>query len=483
MSTFDDDKFHDECAVVGVWGHAEAAKLCYLGLYSLQHRGQEGAGIVSWDGAHHRSFKNMGLVADVFSGSELSQLPGDAAIGHTRYATCGSKDRQNLQPLIANFLDSSIAISHNGNLVNAEPLRRSLESQGAIFSSTSDTEVILHLLARTNPDLSFALRIADALRAVQGAYSLTILADGKLFAVRDPAGVRPLSIGKIDGGYVFASETVALDLLGATFLRDVEPGEIVEVHSDGALRSNWIAQGEPSQLCIFEFVYFARPDSVLQSRGVYQTRKNLGVELAREQPSEVDLVIPVPDSGVPAAIGYAQELGVPFEMALIRNHYVGRTFIEPQQAIRNFGVKVKLNPAADMLRGKRVAVIDDSIVRGTTSQKILRMLRAAGAREVHFRISSPPTVAPCYYGIDTPTRSELIANQMTTDEICRFVGADSLGYLSVEGMYRALGSPCGSNCDACFTGNYRLGIMPRSPLEDARRSTIVQFPARKANVA
>ncbi|MCC6952575.1 MAG: amidophosphoribosyltransferase, partial [Deltaproteobacteria bacterium] len=457
-----DDHFHDECALVGVWGNPEAAKLCYLGLYALQHRGQEGAGIVSWDGDQMCGCKDMGLVADVFDEESLRGLVGSSAIGHTRYATCGSKDWQNLQPFVANLLEHSFAVAHNGNLVNSQELRAQLEHSGAIFSSTSDTEVILHLVARNNTGTNISAAIRKALTEVRGAYSLVFLCQDTLVAVRDPYGVRPLSLAKLDSGYMVASESVAFDLVGAKFERELLPGEIVEIMSNGEIRSSFVSEMRDSAFCIFEHVYFARPDSFLNGRNVYEVRKRLGAELAKECPSDVDLVIPVPDSGVPAALGYAEESKGRFEFGLVRNHYVGRTFIEPQQSIRDFGVRVKLNPNGEMLRGKRVAVVDDSIVRGTTCQKIIAMVRNAGASEVHFRVSSPPTVGPCYYGIDTPTRDELVANRFQHDQIREFIGADTLGYLSLEGMYRAVRGERKQYCDACFSNEYRLGTIPEA---------------------
>jgi amidophosphoribosyltransferase len=457
MTTESGDKFQEECAVVGVIGDPEAAKYCYLGLYAMQHRGQEGAGIVSTDGTAMYAHRELGLVADVFHSDTLVCLEGEAAVGHTRYATFGSKDWQNLQPFVANFADNSFAIAHNGNLINAVEIRQALEKKGAIFSSTSDTEVILHLIARATTEPSLVKKVAAALSGVRGAYSLVVLSHNSLIAVRDPAGVRPLSLGRIKGGYVVASETCAFDLIGAEFVRDIERGEILEITREGALNSDFsLAKGE-SALCVFEFIYFARPDSIIGGKNVYNVRKSLGAQLALEQPVVADVVIPVPDSGVPAAIGYAQQIGLPLEYGLIRNHYVGRTFIEPKQSIRDFGVKVKLNANRGVLLGKRVAVIDDSIVRGTTCKKLVKMLRQAGAREVHFRISCPPTTGSCFYGIDTPSRDELIAASHTVEEIRKYIDADSLGYLSVEGMYRAVGDERSNFCDACFSDNYRLG--------------------------
>lgn len=457
-----EDKFHDECAVVGVINHAEASKYSYLALYAMQHRGQEGAGIVSTDGQFMYTHRDMGLVADVFSDASLHELHGTAAIGHTRYATAGSKDWLNLQPLVANFANNSFAIAHNGNLVNAAEVRADLESKGSIFSTTSDTEDILHLVARADAELSIQGRLLSALEYVEGAYSLVVLSLGRLIAARDPSGVRPLSLGRIGDGYVVASETCAFDLIGAEFIRDIEPGEVLEISREGEMKSCFLQKKRPAAFCVFEYVYFARPDTNLFGRNVYGVRKRLGAELALEHPVEADLVIPVPDSGVPAALGYAQQTGIPMEFGLIRNHYIGRTFIEPKQSIRDFGVKIKLNPNARLIEGKRVVLVDDSIVRGTTCRKIVKMLRAAGAKEVHFRISSPPTIGPCHYGIDTPSREELVAAQMSVSEICNYIKADSLGYLTVEGMFRAVGAPREDHCDACFTGDYKLGEIPAS---------------------
>ena len=465
------DSFHDECAVVGIIGVPEAAKFAYLALYALQHRGQEGAGIVSADAKEVYVYRDMGLVAEVFTPEVLEGLLGSLAVGHTRYATFGSKDRQNLQPFLANAGDDFLVVAHNGNLINAVELRAELEAQGALFASTSDTEVILHLAARENRALGWSDRLAKALERVQGAYSLVIATKGRMFAVRGPNAVRPLSLGKIGSGYIAASETCAFDLVGAEFVRDIEPGEILEITEAGELKSNLSMQvaaksrGENPAFCVFEYIYFSRPDSNIDGVNVYQARKSFGEELAKDHPVVADIVIPVPDSGVPAAIGYAAASGLPCEFGLIRNHYIGRTFIEPQQSIRDFGVKVKLNANASVLRGKRVVVVDDSVVRGTTCKKIVKMLRSAGALEVHFRISSPPTKGPCYYGIDTPSYGELIASKYSVEEIRQFIGADSLGYLSSEGMYRALDRNPRGFCDACFTGNYRLGTPSANPGE------------------
>lgn len=451
------DKFHEECAVMGVYGHPEAANMVYLGLYALQHRGQESCGIVSSDGKGLISHRQMGLVADVFKEDVIRQLEGASAIGHNRYSTSGESHLRNAQPFVVEYSQGPIAISHNGNLVNGAVLREELERAGSIFQSTTDTEVIVHLIA-TSREASLMGRIVAALSRVRGAYSLLFLTLDRMIAARDPMGFRPLVLGKFtagpnEGAYVVASETCALDLIEAEYVREVEPGEIL-TFGPGGMES--LKPFPPSRhaKCIFEYVYFARPDSNLFGNNVYQVRKALGRQLARESAVEADLVTPVPDSGVPAAIGFAEESGIPLEFGLIRNHYVGRTFIEPQQSIRHFGVKIKLNAQKEVLRGKRVVVVDDSIVRGTTSRKIIRMLRDAGATEVHLRVSSPATISPCYYGIDTPTRSELIASSCSVEEIRRFVEADTLAYLSHEGMYTYFNNDTRGFCDACFTGNY-----------------------------
>jgi amidophosphoribosyltransferase len=453
--TWRDDRFHDECGLFGIWNHAEAANVTYLGLYALQHRGQESAGIAATDGTSFHTEKAMGWVADVFSPERLRRLPGHRAIGHVRYSTAGSSNLKNAQPITANTARGPIAIAHNGNLTNAESLRKEMERDGAIFQSSSDTEVILHLLARA-PAGSLDEQIPYALAQVKGAYSLLILTPDALYAARDPNGFRPLTIGRLDDSWVVASETCALDLMEAKPERDVEPGEMI-VLSDAGLRAIR-AQAPGERLhCVFEYVYFARPDSVLWGKNVHTVRKAMGRQLAREYPVEADIVIPVPDSGTSAALGYSEEAAIPYEMGLIRNHYVGRTFIEPKQGIRHFGVKVKLNPMREMLEGKRVVVVDDSLVRGTTSRKIVKMIRNAGARSVHMRISSPPIQWPCYYGIDTPTRKELIGSSHEVEEIRRYLAADSLGYLSLDGMLKSTGDPA-NFCHACFTGNYRVPI-------------------------
>ncbi len=451
------DKFQDECGVFGIYGHPEAANLTYLGLYALQHRGQESCGIVASDGERLRAFKGMGLVADVFKRDSIfEELPGRSAIGHVRYSTAGGNDFKNCQPIMVDYHRGSIAVAHNGNLVNAQEIRNELEQSGSIFSTIADTEVIIHLLARAQCD-SLPERVTEALQRVKGAYSLVFLTETRLVAVRDPNGFRPLVLGKLDGAYVVASETCAFDLIEAEFIREIEPGEMILIDKQGMHSYRPFGPAVPASPCIFEYIYFARPDSTIFGRQVYGVRKEFGRVLAREHGVEADVVIPIPDSGVPAAIGYAEESGIPFQLGLIRNHYVGRTFIEPQQSIRHFGVKIKLNPVREVIEGKRVVVVDDSLVRGTTARKIIKMIRNAGAAEVHMRISSPPTSFPCYYGIDTPTRKELISSSHTVEEINRYITADSLGYLSREGMREAAGAPEGSPghfCDACFSGQY-----------------------------
>ena len=447
------DKFHDECGVFGVYGHPEASNLTYLGLHALQHRGQEGAGICSSDGKQVYIEKSMGLVADIFSEKRLKRLPGNIAIGHNRYSTAGTSSLKNVQPLMVNYSLGSLAIAHNGNLVNAFELKNELESQGAIFQSTADSEVIVHLIASSRAG-GLHERIIDIMKSLSGAYSLLLMSEDELIAVRDPFGFRPLSIGTYDGAYVIASETCAFDLIGAKYVRDVEPGEMVIINKNGLQHIRTL----PSQrhaFCIFEFIYFARPDSnIFGNRNVNKKRKEFGRQLAREYPVNADLVIAVPDSGIPAALGFAEESGIPFDQGLIRNHYVGRTFIEPRQSIRHFGVKIKLNPIRQILEGKRVVVVDDSIVRGTTSKKIVKMIReGGGAKEVHMRISSPPTIGPCFYGIDTPTRKELIASTHTVDEIRKYITADTLSYLSLDGLLKVVPNP-EKYCTACFNDHY-----------------------------
>jgi amidophosphoribosyltransferase len=451
------DKFHEECGVVAIYGHPEAANLTYLGLYALQHRGQESAGIATSDGRDIHSFKSMGHVADIFTPPVLAELPGEMGIGHTRYSTAGDTVVLNAQPFTVSCNKGRIAVAHNGNITNAAELRRELEREGSIFQASSDTEVVLHLVARSR-EKTLAGALREALLELDGAFSLVFLAQDRIIVARDPHGFRPLALGQMElsghrKGYVFASETCAFDLIGATYLNDVEPGEMVIVGPEGMTRERWAPAREPAY-CVFEHVYFSRPDSIVFGKSVQDSRERLGRLLAIEQPAEGDVVVPVPDSGVPAAIGFSSESGIPFRQALIRNHYVGRTFIEPSQAIRDFGVKLKLNPVRSLLEGKRVILVDDSIVRGTTSRKIVRMVRSAGAREVHFRISCPPTRSPCFYGVDTPSESELIAANNTVEEIRRFVEADSLGYLSLGALREAVGDDTARYCYACYTGNY-----------------------------
>jgi amidophosphoribosyltransferase len=447
-----DDKFHDECGVFGIFGHPEAAKMVYLGLYALQHRGQESAGIAASDGSDVRLIKSMGHAVDIFPPDKLAQLPGDIAIGHTRYSTAGDTSLVNAQPVVIDCNKGKLGVAHNGNLTNALEWRRRLEHKGSIFQTTSDTEVIVHLVARSQAR-TLPTSVADALNQVEGAYSLLLITRNEIYAVRDPRGFRPLNLGRLNGAWVVASETCAFDLIGAEYVREIEPGEMLRISRSG-LESIRFAPEKPHQYCIFEHVYFARPDSIIFGRSVNASREKLGQLLAREHPVPADIVVPVPDSGVPAAIGYARESGLPFQMALIRNHYIGRTFIEPAQSIRDFSVRVKLNPVRALLEGRRVVLVDDSIVRGTTSQKIVRMVRDAGATEVHVRISCPPTISPCHYGIDTPTRNELIGARLSVKQIADFIGADSLGYLSLENLRRALGDTDGYFCTSCYTGTY-----------------------------
>ena len=465
------DRFREECGVVGVYGHPEAANLVYLGLYALQHRGQEGAGIVSANRDILISHRGLGLVADVFNEDIIRRLEGEAAIGHNRYSTSGKTLLKNTQPFVVEYGRGGLAVAHNGNLVNAMELRERLEERGSIFQSTVDTEVIVHLIA-TAAGSRVVERVVAALAQVRGAYSLLFLTPSEMIAARDPNGFRPLVLGRIKDAVVVASESCALDLIGAEFDREVAPGEVLVASAQG-IESYQAFSPAARTSCIFEYIYFARPDSLVYGRNVYQVRKELGRQLAREQPATADVVIPVPDSGVPAALGFAEQARVPFDMGLIRNHYVGRTFIEPQDAIRHFGVKVKLNAQGAVLRGKRVVVVDDSIVRGTTSRKLVTMLRHAGAKEVHMRISSPPTIGSCFYGVDTPTSAELIAHDHSTAAIRDFIGADSLGYLSERGMYAFLKPGEGNGfCAACFTGRYPVPVT-----DEGRTRQLVLFDA------
>jgi len=467
------DKFHDECGVVAIFAHPEAEKLAYLGLHALQHRGQESAGIVTSDGLTSRVHKAMGLVADIFTEDVLSKIRGTLAIGHTRYSTAGDSALLNAQPILVQSNKGSIGVAHNGNLVNAAEVRGRLERQGSIFQTNSDTEVIVHLIALSR-EHTLPEAIGDALRRVEGAFSLVVMSPDRIIAARDPRGFRPLAMGRIPAlegqkrdTIVFASETCAFDLIGATYERDVKPGELIVVGPEG-ITSSFYSTAAPQSSCIFEHVYFSRPDSVVFGRAVQTSREELGRQLAREAPVEADLVVPVPDSGVTAAVGYAAESGIPFRFGLIRNHYVGRTFIEPSQSVRDFGVKLKLNPVRSLLEGKRVVLIDDSIVRGTTSRKIVRMIRSAGAKEVHMRISCPPTISPCYYGVDTPSKNQLIAANKTVDEIRQYIRADSLAYLSLEGLKKACGDgEKTSYCSACYTGKYPTSIVDVEEIQPA----------------
>ncbi len=457
------------CGVFGIYNNPNAAYYTYLGLYALQHRGQESAGIAVTNGKRITYHRDFGLVSSVFSDESLRRLTGHVAVGHNRYSTSGASDSpDNIQPIVVSYKNGQMAIAHNGNLVNALELREQLEEEGSIFRGTSDSEVIVHLIVKSKKR-KFLERLMDALSKLKGAYSLLVMTNKKLIAIRDPWGFRPLCMGELDGSPVFASETCAFDLIGARYIRDVEPGEVVLIEN-GQMKSYRIpgSEGARRSQCIFEFVYFARPDSKIFGKSVYEVRKEFGRLLARENPVEADIVIPVPDSGVVPALGYSHESGIPFEMGLIRNHYVGRTFIKPQQKMRDIGVKVKLNPVPELLKGKRVVVIDDSIVRGTTSRKIVRMLREAGAKEVHMRISSPPTKWPCYFGIDTPTRDQLIASSHSVEEICRYIEADSLGYLSLEGMIKAAGGDGMGYCTACFNGDYPIEV-PERIVEQAKK--------------
>lgn len=475
---FAGDKLREECGVFGIKGNESASAHTALGLHALQHRGQEAAGIVSFNGGQFHVQRSLGLVADGFGDPKvIDQLKGDSAIGHNRYATTGDTILRNVQPIFVETSMGGLALAHNGNLTNAHLLRRELVQKGALFQSTLDTEVIVHLVALSNfstlPD-----RLIDALKQVVGAYSLVALTDSALIGVRDPMGVRPLVLGDLQGAPVLASETCALDILGADWVRDIEPGEMVIATDDG-VQSLKPFEPEPERFCVFEYIYFARPDSMVEERNVYDARKHMGRELARESGVPADIVVPVPDSGVPAALGYAEEAGLPFDLGIIRNHYVGRTFIEPTDHIRHLGVKLKHNANRGQVAGKRVILIDDSIVRGTTSTKIVTMMREAGATEVHMRIASPPTTHSCFYGVDTPSRKELLASRMNVEEMRSFIGVDSLAFLSVDGLYRAAGQAGGrlSNqpqfCDACLTGDYPIPLVDRDGGHDANQLSLL----------
>jgi amidophosphoribosyltransferase len=461
---FQGDTLHEECGVFGVFGHPDAGALTVLGLHALQHRGQEASGIVTYDDGHFIAERHPGLVGDIFAGKNSARalnLKGSFAIGHNRYSTAGGSAPRNIQPLFADLTGGGIAIAHNGNLTNARLLRTELVGEGRIFQSTSDTEVIIHLAARSKYK-PIVDKLIDALKQVEGAYSLVALTSKKLIGVRDPWGVRPLVLGKLDGAHFLASETCALDIIGAEFVRDIAPGEMIVITKDG-IESYHPFVKQPHRFCVFEYIYFSRPDSVVEGRNVYEQRKRTGVELAKESPATADMVIPVPDSSIPAAIGYANEAKLPFELGIIRNHYVGRTFIEPTDGIRNFGVRKKHNPNRATLAGKRVVLVDDSIVRGTTSKKIVQMVRDAGAVEVHFRVASPPTSHSCFYGVDTPNTDDLLAHKFDVEGMRRLIGADTLAFISMDGLYRAMGegkrdaeSP--QFCDACFSGAYPIDL-------------------------
>jgi amidophosphoribosyltransferase len=450
------DKFREECGVFGIYGHTEAAKLAYLGLYALQHRGQESAGIATADGMHIRAVREMGYVNDIFDQQTLATLPGHVAIGHTRYSTAGESKLSNAQPILIDCVHGQVAVCHNGNIVNANEIRERLVKLGSIFQTNSDTEVLVHLYARSQAG-TFDDALIESISQLSGAFSFAVLVKDHLIAARDPHGFRPLALGRLGDAWVVCSETCALDLINASFVRDVEPGEVIVIGPQG-LQSRRAFPPAALSHCVFEHVYFARPDSEVFGLSVNEVRTNLGRLLAKETAAPADVVVPIPDSGVCAAIGYAEEAKLPMRFGLIRNHYVGRTFIEPAQSIRHFGVKVKLNPVRSILAGQRVVLVDDSLVRGTTSRKIVKMVRAAGAREVHLRISCPPTVSPCFYGVDTPRRSELIAATHSLDEIRRYVGADSIGYLSLDGLLQAVGTARQHYCTSCYTGQYPVAF-------------------------
>jgi len=478
----DGDKLREECGIFGVIGASEAAAVTALGLHALQHRGQEAVGITSFDGAEFFTRRGLGHVADNFStGESVAELPGMMAAGHVRYSTTGGAGLRNVQPLYADLASGGFAVAHNGNISNAQHLRNELVTKGSIFQSTSDTEVIIHLVA-TSRFKSMLDKLVDALRLVEGAYSLIVMTPRGMAACRDPLGIRPLVMGKLGDATVFASETVALDVVGAEFVRQIEPGEFVEVDFDGTIRSHRPFGDQPSRPCIFEYVYFSRPDSIFNDRSVYESRKAIGAELAKEAPVEADLVVPVPDSGVPAAIGFSQQSGIPFELGIIRSHYVGRTFIQPSDGARHAGVKRKHNANRKLVAGKRIVLIDDSIVRGTTSMQIVQMMRDAGASEVHFRVASPPTGHGCFYGVDTPERSKLLAGRMDVDAMREFIHADSLAFVSMDGLYRAVGLPGRDNarpqyCDACFSGDYPTSLTDLAERHQADAQ--LQFPVDK----
>ncbi|WP_339860564.1 amidophosphoribosyltransferase [Thalassospira alkalitolerans] len=472
---FDDDKLREECGVFGVFGSPDAAALTALGLHALQHRGQEAAGIVSYDGEDFPAHRASGLVGDIFGSEDvIKSLQGHRAVGHVRYSTAGGKGLRNVQPLFADFAFGGLAIAHNGNLTNALAVRERLVKRGSIFQSTADTETFIHLIATSLYD-KIVDRLIDAVRQVEGAYSLVVMTQKKLIGVRDPMGVRPLVLGKLNNSYILSSETVGLDIVGAEFIRDVEPGEIVEI-TDAGIKSIKPFKPVQSRFCIFEHVYFARPDSIVEGTSVYDVRKNIGHELAMESGVDADVVVPIPDSGVPSALGYAEASGIPFELGIIRNHYVGRTFIEPTDQIRHLGVKLKHNANPGKLKGKRVILVDDSIVRGTTSTKIVDMVRQAGASEVHMRIASPPTINPCFYGVDTPSKEKLMAANHDIESMAKLIGVDSLAFVSIDGLYRATGlegrnSDNPAFCDACFTGDYPIRLTDHQAENKGRKLT------------
>ncbi len=473
----DDDHFHEECGVFAIHGHQEAAAHTALGLHALQHRGQEAAGIVSFDGEHFHAHRAQGLIGDSFSKqSVIEGLPGRTSIGHNRYATTGASMMRNVQPLFADFAFGGLALAHNGNLTNALSLRQALVADGAIFQSTTDTEVLIHLIARSR-QRTILERVIEALGEVEGAYSLVVLCKDGVIGVRDPLGVRPLVLGEFEGGHILASESCALDIIGAEYVRELEPGEVVLIN-EGGVQSLKPFADKRQRFCVFEYVYFSRPDSVVENRGVYEVRKRIGAELAREAAVEADLVVPVPDSGVPAAIGYADASGIGFDLGIVRNHYVGRTFIEPTDTIRHLGVRLKHNANRATLEGKRIILVDDSIVRGTTSMKIVNMVRAAGAKEVHMRVASPPTTHSCFYGVDTPERAKLLAANHSIDEMANLINVDSLAFVSINGLYRAVGearrdSDLPQFCDACFTGDYPTSLRDADAGADTKQLTLL----------
>jgi amidophosphoribosyltransferase len=474
---FDDDKLHEECGLFGIYGHIEASAHTALGLHALQHRGQEAAGIVAFDGEHFNAHRGLGHVGENFSsGTVIARLKGYAAVGHVRYATTGDTLLRNVQPLFADFAFGGFALAHNGNLTNNHVIREQLQERGSLFQSTTDTEIVVHLIA-TSSKHSVIDRMVDALRQIEGAYSFVALTNDSVIGVRDPYGVRPLILGRLGDAWILASETCALDIIGADFVRDIAPGELVVINKDGVTSLRPFPPVK-RRFCIFEYIYFARPDSMVEGTSVYEARKRIGAELARESHIDADVVIPVPDSGVPAAIGFANEARIPFELGIIRNHYVGRTFIEPADHIRHLGVKLKHNTNRAYIEGKRVILVDDSIVRGTTSVKIVEMVRAAGAREVHMRIASPPTTHSCYYGVDTPERDKLLASRFDVPAMAKHIGVDSLAFVTIDGLYRAMGEPgrradAPQFCDACFTGDYPIRLTDKLGGQNYRQLSLL----------